>query len=365
VRQDIHLSDRTRFDNGMTLLLNANHVLSDARFSTGQTDSLTQTRVTTRFDIPRGDRVGFNIGYDYNDNAGRFLTSTSHYANADLLVRMAKHWEAIVGARIGSVTTRTEPATEILQDTLGTRAGLRYNRGWSRLFLTAAYTYGVVRTEFDVEPERTVTNHAGDLNLRVPFGASASWFGSVTARQDENDVTGLGYTYDELLAKTGVEGGVGHDLKGEISAYGRDSTYDTFQFGLQESREVGVQGTLSGDRGSVSLTVSQRDGISEFVPDPGGGSPGTPGPDLVRKADIVTGGAHVRFGRRVSFRVQVRYEDREYSSIGKESVLSYNPEVEWRPGAWRITIGVNHYERTNGLIFDQDTIRLKLGRRFF
>ena len=363
-RRDLRLNDRTRFDNGVVLLFNGTYLLSDALFTTGEQDDLTQSRLSTSLDIPRKNRVGFSIGYDFNENSGRFVDSTSHQARGNLRVLVGRHWETIFGAFTGTLESRTSAAT-LSQDTTGGTLGLRYNRDWSHLELATAYTLGVSRTTFDVEPERTVTNQGFDVHLRVPVGDGTALFGSATIRQNENDVTGVGFTYDENVARAGIETDIGARLRGQIAGYRRDITNDTFQFGVQESTEHGIEGTLSQGRGSVSITASTREGISDFIPDPSASGPFLPGTDLVNSADILTAGAHWRFLRRLSLRLQARYEDREFTSIGKETILSYHPELNWSPGVWRLIFGVTHYERDNSTSFEQDTLLLKASRRFF
>ena len=363
-RHDLFLNDRTHFGSGWVIVLNGTQTASDARFSTGEEDSLDQTRLSASLDRPRRDRVGFGIGYDFYDTNGAFLDSTSHQGRANLRVGIGRHWETSAGGTFGRVVTRTA-VDELHQDSTGANVGIRYNQGWSRLNLSAAYTFGLTHTVFTTEPERTLTSHGGDLHLDTPVGRSGSVFATGTIRKDQNDVTGVGYSYDELVVRAGVEGVLGEDLRSSATAYRRVSTYDTFQFGIQDSTEYGVEGTLGQDRGGFTLTAAKRDGISEFIPDPGGGGPLLPGTDLTSAANIVTAGLHWRFRHRVTLRAQVRYEDREFTTIGRETILSYHPQVEWSPGAWRFLLGVTHYERDNTTAFRQDTFLIKASRRFF
>jgi len=363
-RRDLTFSDRTRFDNGMVLLLNGTRTMSNARFTSGELDQLTQSRLSTHLDVPRRNRVGFNFGYDFNDNAGKFVDSTSHQARGNVRVLLNQHWETFVGATGGTLESRTADAT-LTQDTMGGNLGLRYNRDWSHLELASAYTVGLSRTTYEVQPDRTVTHQGFDLHLRVPVGESAALLGSATLRQNETDVTGAAVNFDETVVRGGFEAGIGAGLRGQVTVYRRDAIYDTFQYGLQESTEYGLEGSLSEGRGSVSMTLLTRRGISEFIPDPAAGGPFLPGTDLVSAVDALTAGAHWRFLRRLSLRVRARYEDRAFTSIGQETILSYHPELEWRPGVWRFVVGVNHYARHNGTSFEQDTFLLRASRRFF
>jgi hypothetical protein len=363
-RRDLTLSDRTRFENGMVLLFHGVRTMSNARFTSGELDQLSQNRLSANLDVPRRNRVGFNFGYDFNDNSGKFVNSTNHQARGNVRVLLNEHWETFVGAAGGTLESRIADAT-MTQDTTGGNLGVRYNRDWSHLELASVYTVGLSRTTYEVEPDRTVTHQGFDLHLRVPVGESAALLGSATIRQNETDVTGAAVTFDETVVRGGFEAGVGAGLRGQLSVYRRDAIYDTFQFGLQESTEYGLEGTLSEGRGSVSMTVWTRRGISEFIPDPAAGGPFLPGTDLVSAADALTAGAHWRFLRRLSLRVQARYEDRLFSTIGQETILSYHPELEWSPGVWRFVVGVTHYARNNGTSFEQDTLLLRASRRFF
>jgi hypothetical protein len=346
------------------LLFNGIRTTSDARFSTGELDELSQNRLSAHLSVPRRNRVGFDLGYDLNDNAGKFVNSTSHQARGNVRVFLNPHWETFVGATWGTLESRTTDAI-LTQDMTGGNVGLRYNRDWSHLELASAYTVGLSRTTYEFEPDRTVTHQGFDLNLRVPLRRSAALLGSAAIRKNETDVTGAAVTFDEKVMRGGFEAGIGAGLRGQVTLYRRDAIYDTFQFGLQESTEYGLEGTLSEGRGSVSMTVWTREGISEFIPDPSAGGPFVPGTDLVSAADAFTVGAHWRFRRRLSFRVRARYEDRVFSSIGEETILSYHPELEWSPGVWRFVAGVTHYGRDNSTSFEQNTFLLRASRRFF
>lgn len=363
-RRDLTISDRTRFDNGMVLLFNGIRTVSNAQFSSGELDQLSQSRLSAQLDVPRRNRIGFNFGYDYNDNSGKFVNSTNYQARGNIRILVSEHWETFAGASGGTLESRTADAT-VTQDLAGANLGVRYNRDWSHLELASVVTAGLSRTTHEVDPDRTVTHQGFDLHLRVPVGETAALFGSATIRKNETDVTGAAVTFDETLARGGFEGGIGAGLRGQVTVYRRDAIYDTFQFGLQESTEYGLEGSLSEGRGSVSMTVFSRRGISEFTPDPAAGGPFLPGNDLVSAVDALTAGAHWRFRRRLSLRVRARYEDRAFTSIGQETILSYHPELEWRPGVWRFVVGVTHYARHNGTSFEQDTFLLRASRRFF
>jgi hypothetical protein len=158
---------------------------------------------------------------------------------------------------------------------------------------------------------------------------------------------------------------MGESTRATGSLYARDSTYDTFQFGIQDSTEVGIEGSVNAASGGASLGLARSRGTSDFIPDPSSGSPFTPGTDLVNKANVATLGGYWRLPRRVQLRVQARYEDRDFTSIGEERIVSYHPEIEWIPGVWRLSLGLTHYERSNQTTFKQDTLLVRISRLIF
>jgi hypothetical protein len=362
-RHDINLTDRTRFDNGVVILFNGTHTLSDALFSTGDTDELTQKRASVLLDIPRRKRFGFNASYDFIDNAGMFVNSDSHQARATMRVFLGQYVEMTTGLSSGTLESVTA-SQAVVQDSVGANLGLRFNRTWDGASLTASYTTGLRDTEFDTGENRSIVNHGADVQLRVPI-AAASLFGSVTAKQDENDASGVGFTYDEIVGRVGVERGIGEIFHGRLDMHHRNTVYDTFEFGIQESTEYGIEGAMDHDRGGISLMLATGDGISDYIPDPSGVGVFLPGTDLVQQFDSATVGVHWSFGRTLRLRMRARLEEREFTSIGHERIVSYHPEVEWRPGAWRFTFGISNYQRDNGTAFEQNTVQFRASRKFF
>jgi len=363
-RQSFSLSDRTHFGNGTTLLFNAHQTLSDARFSTGETDELTINRFRGALNVPRGNRLGLDLSYDYNDNSGRFVDSSSQTVRAGVRLRLSDHWESDVGGNAGRLETST-PGAETGQDLRGIFAGLRFNRDLGRVGLGAAFSAGRTTTEFDQNPDSVYNNYRTDLNLRVPFGASAHMFARTNYSMNENDTTGVGFTLDEFRGELGSEFGLSPKYGSTLSTHVVDRSYDTFQFGVQDSREVGGQATISHPRGSMTLSAASIEGISDFIPDPAAGGPFVPGPDLVNRSDVASIGANWRGTTRLTIRLQGRLADREFTSIGQERILSYHPELEWRFGAWRLAGGLTHYERDNGTFFKQDTFLMRATRTVF
>ena len=362
-RHDINLTDRTRFDNGIVMLFNGMHTVSDALFSTGSTDELTQKRASLLLDLPRRRRVGFNAGYDFIENVGMFVNSNSHQGRVAMRVLLGSYVEMTTGVSSGTLETTTSSGV-LVQDSLGANLGLRFNRTWSGASLTAAGSVGLRGTEFDSGEDRSVTNYSADVQVRVPLSTS-SLYGSITAKQDENDASGVGFTYDELVSRAGVETGIGSLFRGRLDLHHRNAVYDTFEFGIQESTEYGLEGALDHDHGGVSVMMATGNGISDYIPDPSGIGVFLPGTDLVQRFDSFTLGAHWKLRRSLRLRIRARLEEREFTSIGHERIVSYHPEVEWRPGAWRFTFGISNYQRDNGTAFQQDTVQLRASRRFF
>jgi hypothetical protein len=363
-RRYVQLHDRFRFDGGTSLVFSASRALSEARFSSGEEDSLLQSRFMTALDVPRRGRVGVSFSYDFNGTDGKFVDSDSHALNARASVKLGKHWESTAGASAGRVRSTTSSG-EIEQDREGASVGTRYNREWRPVRFGAAYAFGVSRSRFNLSSDRTVTSHSMDVETTFPLSGRNQLFSSLSYRQDENDATGVGFTSDELRASAGFEAGIGSALTASGSIYRRDATYETFEFGIQESRETGLETSLAAPRGSVSLSVSTRDGVSDFIPDPSSSTPFTPGADLVNHADIATLGTIWKLPRGLQVRAQARLENREYTSIGKERVVTYRPELEWNYRVWTFSLGLTHYERDNSTTFEQNTLLARVSRRFF
>ena len=123
--------------------------------------------------------------------------------------------------------------------------------------------------------------------------------------------------------------------------------------------------SLNYPRGAVSLSLTASEGVSEFLPDPGSGSPFLAGTDLVSESNTAVIGIHWRALRNLRIRLDARLEDRTFTTIGNESILSLHPEIEYGIGAWRFSAGYTRYERTNGTTLADDTVLLRISRRFY
>ncbi|MDQ7007245.1 MAG: hypothetical protein Q9Q40_08430 [Acidobacteriota bacterium] len=362
-RKDFSLSERRRFSDDSTLITTVFHTLSDARFSTGQTDSLTIQRVSTVYDHPRRDRFGWNVSYDYSSNDGRFVDSTSHHLRFATRVRAGTHWEITNQLSGGRLDTRTRDG-ERGEDLLGGGLGARFHGRVGGASVSGSVGIGVTKTRFGDGEERRLSHFNLGGDFRLPLGAAMDFFAEASYSNDENDVTGVGYSLDEVRATVGLEGGIRRGLRGRAAVFYVDRNRDTFDFGLQNSRETGLEASLSGHRGGLTVTYSQRDGVSDFIPDPAGGSPFLPGNDLVNRADVLVVGGHCRLRSRLSLRLQARVEDRTFSSIGDERIVSWHPEVEWSYAVWRFSAGYAHYSRDNSTSFSDDTWLIRISRRF-
>lgn len=361
-RHSFTLTDRTAFDNGATLLVSAFHTRSDALFSTGQTDDLRTSRFSSRVDLPWTDGARLGFSYDLNDNSGRFLDSTSHVVKAQGRFKMNSHWESTLALVLGRIDSLT-PTSDIQQDQLGARAGVSYGRDWTRIGLTATYSIGYDRADFNIGPDARSLNHLAQVDTRFSLGDAGDLFSALTYSVGDNDTTGIGFTLDELRATVGWERALDGLWRARVSTTFRNTIYDTFQFGVQESDEISLQGSLSHPRGGVSLSLSTSEGVSDFLPDPGSGSPFLPGTDLVNERDVASAGLHWRILRRLRARVQARVERRRFTTIGREDILSLHPEIEYRLGSWSLTAGYSRYERENATTFENATWLLRVTRR--
>jgi hypothetical protein len=362
-RQEFTLTDRTRFGNGILLLFNGTRLDSDALFSTGETDALTQNHFSAILNYPRKNRVAWNVSVDHNDTTGKFVDSNHQQIRGTTRILLGMNWEAIAGISSGSLESVTSTAT-ILQDSAGASLGLRYSKQWNKFNFSATGTGGLQTTDFDTGEERSLTNLALELHTRYAMDHYAL-HGSIAVRQDENDTTGVGFSFDETEVRAGIDGGIGERIKADASAYARQITRDTFQFGIQESMEYGFDTSLRRGTGTLNLHLSSQEGVSDFIPDPSSPGPFLPGADLIQNQELASLGFRMRFHRRFQVRATARFERREYTSIGKEMILSYHPELEYSPGLWRFVLGINHYSRDNGSDYQQDTILFRASRKFF
>jgi hypothetical protein len=363
-RHNFSLTDRTRFDGGSVLLLNAHYTDSNALFTTGQRDELNSSRFSTNFDLPPGDRSRLGFNYLFNDNEGRFVDSSSHTFRTQGRFKWNPHWESLGSLSFGRVDTASTTG-DLEQRFGGVRTGLRYNREWPRASLRTSYSVGYDETRFNTEPDRRTVNHFAEVTTQIPIRSDEDILVILSRTVNDNDTTGVGYSYDENRITVGWQGLIGNLWKGRTSATYRDSTRDTFQYGVQKSDEITLDGSLNHPLGGVSLTLSSRNGVSDFFPDPSSSSPFLPGTDLVSKSDVVVAGTHWRLWRSLRLHMQLRFEDRQFTTIGKEQILSYHPRVDYDIHSWRFSAGYSHYERMNGTEFSDDTWLVKVTRRFF
>ena len=363
-RQSFVFTDRTAFACGANLSVNAQYTLSDATFSTGEEDNLAASRLAVRFDLPRTDRWRLGWSYDFNNNDGRFVDSTSHLLRTQTRVSLGDSWEVDGSLRVGTIDTESS-AGEVKQDLLGVQTGVRYRKDWARAHLATAYSIGYDRAEFNTGPDRRAVNHFSEISGSYDLNKDDEIFATVSYKRDNNDTSGVGFTLDEARATVGWEGRFESGWKMRTSTFWRESERDTFDYGLQASEEYGVEGSLSHPRGGFSVALSTREGISDFFPDPASSSAFVEGTDLVSKSDVGTFGAHWRLWRGLRLRAQARFEDRTFTTIGDERIVSYRPEIDYLWNDWTFSLGLSHYERQNGAEFGDDTVIIRVTRRFF
>jgi hypothetical protein len=366
-RQTFTVRDRTRFSNDLTLIVNGSHTMSDATFVTRKEDNLTTTRINSLLDWPRRDRFSFGISYDFNNNDGRSVEATSHDLRGRTRVSLGEHWETTAGVSLGQIETVLDGVapTSIDQDTVGANAGVVFRRQFGRVSLSTGYSLGLLESDFSSGADRNLVNQSAHVDARIGVTANTQLFSTLTRREDESDTTGLGFEFDETRAELGVEGTPGTGLHAQASTFYRDSVNDTFQFGVQESNEFGLEGMLTHPDGSMTLTLSTREGISEFFPDPSATPPPFLGNELVSQADTAMFALRWRLPHRIQIHAQARYEDREFTTIGKERIRYYHPRIEWNPRVWSFSLGYSYYERSNTTNYSDGTWQLKISRRFF
>lgn len=363
-RDGIAMTQRTRFSSGATWLANLDHTSSDATFSTGTRDQLTIDRLTTVVDLPRRRRVGWTFGYEYNGTDGRFVTSRSHNLRVGSRILAGRSWEILSGASAGTIDTNTATGRS-RQDLMGLQTGARFHKDWQRFALSWTGTVGYNRSDFGDGTRRELLARSVQLDLRRPLRRGAELFGSLSTRRDETDVIGVGFSVDESTASFGIEGQVSTHLRGRVAASLRDVSRDTFDYGRQDARTYRLESTLNGQRMALTLTLASTDGVSDFIPDPGQGSPFTPGPDLVNASDSAIVGLRWRLASRLRLRLEGRYERRHFSSIGLERIVTFHPQLDWVFRVWTVSLGYSHYQRDNTTRFADDTLLFRVGRKLF
>jgi len=363
-RQELTLRDLSRFENGATLRILGSRLLSDALYTTGGRDDLTTNRVSTTLDVPRGENLHYTLGYDFNQNEGKFLDNTNHGIRGQTQFRFASHWRMTGSLGLGRLRTSTAGSSRE-QDRAGVSAGLRYGREWSRFRLDTGYETGYTRENYDTGEDRALTTRSAFLSGRLGIGAVSSIFSTVSAARDDNNVTDVGYTVDENRASLGWETRLGDELRLRVQGTYRDLVYHTDNLGLQKSEERGAELNLDHRVAGFSARYRSSRGVSDFFPQPGSGSIFLPGTDLVSRSDYFSLGAHWRVTPHLKAQMTVLLDDREFTTIGKERILSYHPEIQYDYRTWRISAGLSHFERTDGFDFADDTWRLRVTKLFF
>ncbi len=363
-RQEFSLTERTRFDGGATLLQTLHYTDSKALFNTGQRDKLTASRGSINFELPPGSRLRTGFNYVFNENQGQFVDSASHTFRTYTRFRWNPHWESLGSLNVGRIDTAS-PTGLLEQRFVGAGTGVRYGREWTRVSLRTSYSIGYDETRFNTEPDRQTLTQFAEVTTQFALRSDEEAFITLSRTLDDNDTTGVGYTYDENRLTAGWQRRLNSAWRGRASATYRESVRDTFQYGLQESDGITIAGSLSHPLGGFSLALSSTDGISNFFPDPTSNSPLLPGSDLVNDSEVALVGAHWRFWRSFRVHMQLRYENRFFTTIGKEEILSYHPRLDYDLHSWRFSAGYSHYERTNGTELLDDTWIVKVTRRFF
>ncbi len=363
-RQDFTLRELNRFENGSSFRVLATRGHSEGLFSSGNTDELTTNRLSTALDIPHGQRAHFRVAYDFNQSEGKFLDSTNHGLRGQSRFRFAEHWHATGSIDLARLRSSNSTAE---QERLrrGVTAGLRYSQEWSRFRLGGAYSVGYALEDFKTQDDQNLTSHKADLSWRVRVGAASEIFSSYGITRSDNDVTDVGYTFDEDRATLGWEIRLGAAMRLRMLGSYRDITYDTLNFGLQASEQIGVEGSLNHPVAGVTVAYKSTDGVSDFFPDPGSGSIFRPGTDLVSKMDLASLGAYWRVTPHLRVQASGLLDDREFTATGKERIVSYHADLQYDRRTWRISAGLSHYERADGIDYLDDTWRLRVTKLFY
>ncbi|MFQ5700930.1 MAG: hypothetical protein ACE5HU_03705 [Acidobacteriota bacterium] len=363
VRRDFSFIDRVTFDNGGSVFVNTTHSRSGATFSTGERDDLTTTRLFSNLDLPVGERTRLGFSLDHSDNDGRFTTATSDIITSRARFQVTRRWELNASGKVGRIDS-SAGALDQRQDLVGGGGGVRYTRGWGPLNLVAGYDVGYDHTAITDQPDLVALNQSAELDGRWSVTSKQRIFGTVSIRRDDNDTSGVGFSLDDNRLTLGWEGWLGSLWRGRASIFRRDTVRDTFQFGVQDTTEHGLEGSFNHPRGSLMFSVALIKGISDFTPDLALGSVFQPGTDLVNKATLATIGANVQLWRGLRFQVQGRVEHRDFETIGQEDVLSLHPRLDYTWRVWGLSAELARYERHNGTEFTDRTFRLKISRRF-
>lgn len=362
-RQDYLLTNRTELTDTATILITADHTTARADYADGAGDDLTTNRALVQLDMPGEGRMHWAVDYDYSDNRGKFARGRNHEGRATGRFEIGKHWEASVGAVLGKLTAG--PADDPVNvDRAGGRGGVRYTGDRDRWHFGAGYTLGLDRLKPSVGPERRETSHMADVSARRSVGAQDAVYGQLTLGRNNNDTTGVGYTFSETRATVGWDKALGGSWRADSALEARSTRYDTFQFGQQDSREIGVRSSVSWWRGAFAVQVSSRRGISDFFPGPDNAGPFIEGTYLENKAVVVAANGMLHLVAHVDLRGTASVERRSYTEVGDENVTSLHPEVVWDWRTWRVAAGVAHYSRTNGTVYRDTTWLLKITKQF-
>jgi len=362
-RQDLAVTDRTRFANGAVLTVNGRHTFSEANYAGGQQDALTSSRFFTRFDLPQRQRWRVGWSYDYTDNDGRFLDSSSHTFKTQARRQMGRGWDSTGGIKLGRIhTDSTSGAVD--EDVRGVHAGVGYTKEWSRFRVGTGYALAYDRAVFRRAADRRTLSQRGELSGYYDLNHDDQVFAVLSLTRDDNDTTGVGYTLDRNRLAVGWEGRSEAGWKMRSAAVYSQSIRDTFQFGVTTSEEISIDGSLVHWRGGFSVSLATHEGISEFLPDPTDSSPFIEETDLVNQANIGSLEAHWRFWRNLRARLHARLEDRHFTSTGDERIISYRPQIDYTWTEWTFSAALSHYERSNHPDFRDDTLLMKVTRRF-
>ncbi len=362
-RQNYVLTNRTELTDTATVVITADHAKADASFADGSTDDLATNRALVQLDMPGEGRMHWAVDYDYSDNKGKFVRGRSHEGRATGRFEIGPHWEATVGAVLGRLSAGPVDAPVDLTHT-GGRGGVRYTGDWRAVHFSAGYTLGMDRLKPNTGVERRETTHLADVTARMPTGARDTAYAQLSVGRNNNDTTGIGYTHDETRATVGWDKFLGGSWRADTALEARTTRYDTFQFGVQDSREIGVRTSVTWWRGSFAVQVASRRGVSDFLPGPGNVGPIAPGTFLENKSQVLAANGLLRIVPHLNFQGIATIERRSYTEVGDENVTSLHPELVWDWRTWRVSTGIAHYSRTNGTVYRDTTWLLKITKQF-
>lgn len=366
-RQNYLVTNRTKLSSTATAVVTLDRTEADATFGDGTSDRLTTDRAWLQFDLPGRGRAHYGVDYQYDGNSGKFVDATSHQARARARVALGAHWEATAGLVAGKLTSsrpgdESGIATTNVERT-GYDGGLRYSVDVRRIHLAVGALAGTEQSDFDGGVSRREMVYQADAAVRVGLRTRDAAYGEVTHARNRNDTTGLGSTYDETRVTVGLD----TDLSGaraDTALEWRQTQYDTFQFGVQDSRTIGARTSLVFSRGSAGLSVSSRHGVSNYLPQPGNAGPIAPGTFLESDARIAGLNASYRFSSFLNLQLQATREERTFTLAGDENITTWHPELVWDWRTWRVSAGVAHFARSNGSVYRDTTWLLKVTKRF-